>query len=37
METICEWFDLKTTRMVFAGLALKPVAAVYAVCPQNLL
>jgi hypothetical protein len=25
---VCEWFDLKTTRMVFAGLALKPVVTV---------
>jgi hypothetical protein len=28
MVTACEWFDLKTTRMVFVGLALKPVATV---------
>jgi hypothetical protein len=26
--TVCEWFDLKTTRTVFAGLASKPVATV---------
>jgi hypothetical protein len=25
---VCEWFDLKTTRTVFAGLASKPVATV---------
>jgi hypothetical protein len=29
MATVCEWFDLKTTRTVFAGLALKPVATVF--------
>jgi hypothetical protein len=28
MATVCEWFDLKTTRTVFAGLALKPMATV---------
>jgi hypothetical protein len=28
MSTICEWFGLKTTRTVFAGLASKPVAMV---------
>jgi hypothetical protein len=28
MATICEWFGLKTTRMVFAGLASKPVVTV---------
>jgi hypothetical protein len=27
-QTICEWFGLKTTRMVFAGLASKSVAMV---------
>jgi hypothetical protein len=26
---VCEWFGLKTTRMVFAGLASKPVATVF--------
>jgi hypothetical protein len=26
--TVCEWFGLKTTRTVFAGLASKPVATV---------
>jgi hypothetical protein len=26
MVTVCEWFGLKTTRTVFAGLASKPVA-----------
>jgi hypothetical protein len=26
--TVCEWFGIKTTRTVFAGLALKPVATV---------
>jgi hypothetical protein len=25
---VCEWFGLKTTQMVFAGLASKPVATV---------
>jgi hypothetical protein len=25
---VCEWFDLKTTQTVFAGLASKPVATV---------
>jgi hypothetical protein len=29
MATVCEWFSLKTTRTVFAGLASKPVATVY--------
>jgi hypothetical protein len=28
MMTICEWFDLKTTRMVFVGLSSKLVATV---------
>jgi hypothetical protein len=28
MATVCEWFGLKTTQMVFAGLASKPVATV---------
>jgi hypothetical protein len=28
MATVCEWFVLKTTRMVFTGLASKPVATV---------
>jgi hypothetical protein len=28
MMTVCEWFGVKTTRMVFAGLASKPVAMV---------
>jgi hypothetical protein len=28
MATVCEWFDLKITQTVFAGLALKPVATV---------
>jgi hypothetical protein len=26
---VCEWFDLKNTRTVFAGLASKPVATVF--------
>jgi hypothetical protein len=26
--TVCEWFGLKTTRTIFAGLVSKPVAAV---------
>jgi hypothetical protein len=28
MATVCEWFGLKTTRMVFASLASKPVVMV---------
>jgi hypothetical protein len=28
MATVCEWFGVKTNRMVFAGLASKPVAMV---------
>jgi hypothetical protein len=28
MVTVCEWFGLKTTRMVFVSLASKPVAMV---------
>jgi hypothetical protein len=28
MATVCEWFGLKTTQMVFAGLASKLVATV---------
>jgi hypothetical protein len=28
MTTVCEWFGLKTTRTVFAGLASKPVVTV---------
>jgi hypothetical protein len=27
--TICEWFGIKTTRTVFAGLASKPVVTVF--------
>jgi hypothetical protein len=26
---VCKWFGLKTTRMVFTGLASKPVATVF--------
>jgi hypothetical protein len=26
---VCQWFDLKTTRMVFPGLATKPVARIF--------
>jgi hypothetical protein len=29
MATVCEWFDLKTTRTVFVGLASKPVATIF--------
>jgi hypothetical protein len=29
MATVCEWFDLKTTRTFFAGLASKPVATIF--------
>jgi hypothetical protein len=28
MATVCEWFELKTTRTVFGGLASKPVVTV---------
>jgi hypothetical protein len=28
LATVCEWFGLKTTRAVFAGLASKPVVTV---------
>jgi hypothetical protein len=28
MSMVCEWFGLKTTRTIFAGLASKPVATV---------
>jgi hypothetical protein len=28
MATVCEWFGLKTTRMVFTGLASKPMVTV---------
>jgi hypothetical protein len=28
MVIVCEWFGLKTTRMVFAGLTSKPVAMI---------
>jgi hypothetical protein len=30
MMTVCEWFDLKTTRTVFTGLVSKPVATISA-------
>jgi hypothetical protein len=30
MSMVCEWFGLKTTQTVFAGLGSKPVAAVFA-------
>jgi hypothetical protein len=29
MATVCEWFDLKTTQTVFAGLVSKPVVTVF--------
>jgi hypothetical protein len=29
MLTVCEWFDIKTTRTIFVGLTSKPVAMVY--------
>jgi hypothetical protein len=36
MATVCEWFGLKTTRMVFTGLASKPVVMVsHRFGPQN--
>jgi hypothetical protein len=35
MTTIYEWFDLKTTRTVFADLASKPVATVSAGLPSK--
>jgi hypothetical protein len=28
-STVCQWFGLKTTRIVFSGLDLKPVATVF--------
>jgi hypothetical protein len=28
MATVCEWFDLKTTRTVFAGLSSKPMVTI---------
>jgi hypothetical protein len=28
MVTVCKWFGLKTTRMIFASLALKPMVTV---------
>jgi hypothetical protein len=28
MVTVCEWFELKTTQTIFAGLASKPVTAI---------
>jgi hypothetical protein len=28
-STVCEWFDLKTTRTVFSGLVSKPVVTVF--------
>jgi hypothetical protein len=27
--TVCQWFDLKTTRTIFSGLASKPVVTVF--------
>jgi hypothetical protein len=33
-SAVCEWFGLKTTRTVFAGLASKPVVG-FLVEPQN--
>jgi hypothetical protein len=35
MATVCEWFGLKTTRTVFAGLASKLVATVSAGLASN--
>jgi hypothetical protein len=32
---VCEWFDLKTTRMIFSGLASKPVAHISRFMSQN--
>jgi hypothetical protein len=29
MTVVCEWFNLRTTQMVFAGLASKPVVTVF--------
>jgi hypothetical protein len=34
-STICEWFVLKTTRMVSSGLASKPVVTVFAGLPSK--
>jgi hypothetical protein len=33
MTTVCEWFGRKTTRTVFVGLALKPMAMVSSSLP----
>jgi hypothetical protein len=35
MVTVCEWFGLKTTRMIFSGLASKSVARISRFVPQN--
>jgi hypothetical protein len=37
MAMVCEWFDLKTTRMVFTGLASKPVATVFSSLASKLM
>jgi hypothetical protein len=36
MATVCEWFDLKTTQTVFAGLASKSVVTVFDGLAKNL-
>jgi hypothetical protein len=36
MSTVYEWFGMKTTRMIFAGLTSKPVATVFASLPSKL-
>jgi hypothetical protein len=35
MATVCEWFGLKTTQMVFVGLASKPVVTVSSSLASN--
>jgi hypothetical protein len=34
--TVCEWFGLKTTQTVFAGLASKPVVTVFSTLASKL-
>jgi hypothetical protein len=36
MSTVYEWFGMKTTQMIFAGLTSKPVATVFASLPSKL-
>jgi hypothetical protein len=37
MSIVCEWFSLKTTRTVFAGLASKPVMTVFSSLTSKLM